>query len=142
MFYTANEIARYVITYCNQQDIPISNLKLQKVLYYLWIEYFNQQGRPLFQDDICAWQLGPVIPNVYFEYCAFGGLPIHREYPNEVLPEDSKLLDKILAEYCNISASRLVDMSHEPGGAWDYIYNRVGNKAVIPYDLIKLRECN
>ena len=33
--YTALDVSRYVITQCSQAEKPISNLKLQKVLYFL-----------------------------------------------------------------------------------------------------------
>lgn len=141
MYYTAPDIAQYIITYCNQHNIAISNLKLQKVLYFLWIEYFKKTSQPLFEDNFCAWQLGPVIPNVYFEYCAFGGLPIHRVYPIKLPPEHSRIIDGILEKYCNISPSQLVDMSHRPGRAWEYIFSNYGNKAVMPYEIIKSKEC-
>lgn len=33
--YTAKEIAQYVIWLCNKKKYSISNLKLQKILYFL-----------------------------------------------------------------------------------------------------------
>ena len=56
--------------------MPISNLQLQKILYYLQVYFIQHEGIPLFEDEIEAWQFGPVIPEVYYEYCGFGGFEI------------------------------------------------------------------
>ena len=60
MSYTALEIAKYIISTCSKKNRPISNLKLQKLLYFAWIYYYTKTGNGLFHDDICAWQFGPV----------------------------------------------------------------------------------
>lgn len=139
--YSAIELAKYIITLGITHKKPVTNLKLQKLLYYAWIEYYKQTGKELFCEDICAWQLGPVIPEVYFEYCAYGGKPIDKKYDVTLSPNDVSVLENIVNIYNNFSASKLVDKSHHKDGAWDLIYNEgLGNKAVIPFNLIKLRE--
>lgn len=57
MLYSALEIARYIITECTHRQKPLSNLKLQKILYFIWVDFFRISGRFIFYDDICAWQL-------------------------------------------------------------------------------------
>lgn len=101
-------IAKYIINYCCDENISVSNLKLQKLLYFAWIRYYKETQKELFDNDICAWQLGPVVPDVYSEYCAFGGKPIRRKYEDVDLPDEIKhILDKFLEEKAPISASRL-----------------------------------
>lgn len=56
----ASELAKYIVTESTLLDKAVSNLKLQKLLYFLWVDYYNQKGKYLYQDDICAWQFGPV----------------------------------------------------------------------------------
>lgn len=73
---TALEIADYIIKYSVDSDNPINNLKLQQLLYFLWIDYYNNTSIELFQDEFCAWQIGAVIPKVYYAYCQYAGLPI------------------------------------------------------------------
>ena len=142
MAYQANTIAKYIINYCNEKGIPISNLKLQKLLYFAWVEYYKKTRQELFHDDICAWQLGPVIPDVYFEYCAFGGKTINRMYGVDLEKPDKSTIDSFLNNYTQLSASALVDKSHAKGSAWDVVYKQgVGNKDLIPHDLIILTEC-
>ena len=76
--YDAVSVAKYVINYCMKKAAPVTNLKLQKILYYLWIEFYKATGKPLFNNTIRAWPLGPVVPDVYDRFCAYGGLPIRQ----------------------------------------------------------------
>ena len=55
MSYSAVDVAKYIVTYSNRQNKPVSNLKLQKILYFTWIDYFKQTKSHLFEDHICAW---------------------------------------------------------------------------------------
>ena len=142
MTYLAFEIAKYIITYCSKQNKPISNLKLQKILYYLWIDYYKEKKIQLFDDEICAWQFGPVVPNVYYEFCSFAGSAIVRQYDVEIDPKDQTLINRILDEYIDITASELVSKTHKKDGPWDRIYrDGVGFRDVIPFDLIMNLEC-
>ncbi|WP_442598624.1 Panacea domain-containing protein [Neobacillus sp. D3-1R] len=47
----------------------ITPLKLQKLLYYCqgWYMAFSK-GEPLFNEDLEAWEHGPVVPDIYFKY--------------------------------------------------------------------------
>lgn len=141
MWYDAMEIARYIITQCFNLGKPVSNLKLQKMLYFLWVDFYKRTGRMLFCDGICAWQLGPVVPEVYYEYCSYAGKPICGVYATGLEPEDAKVLDTIISEYIDIPANVLVGRTHAPGTAWDIIYqNGAGNRNIIPFDLIIKKE--
>lgn len=143
MTYSATDLAKYIVTYCYCKQKPVSNLKLQKMLYYAWIEYYKETGRAVFLDDICAWQLGPVVPEVYYTFCAYAGLPITKNFMVKVDEEDEPIINKIIDRYLPISASTLVQKSHTPGNPWFQIYQGgVGNRRVIPFSLIKDLECN
>lgn len=139
--YTALDVSRYVITQCSQAEKPISNLKLQKVLYFLWADFYRETKKYLFFDDICAWQLGPVVPDVYYQYCSYGGRPIYSFYSSALEPQDTLLLNSLISNYMDIPASALVNRTHAIGSAWDLTYqNGVGNRKVIPFPLIISKE--
>ena len=143
MAYKATEIAKYIVSYCSEKHQPVSNLKLQKMLYYAWIEYYKKTGKSLFYDEICAWQLGPVVPEVYYEFCPYAGMPISRTYGITLSSGDYPVVDETINTYLPIPASTLVSNSHRPGGPWDTIYrNGAGNRNVIPFSLIKDMECS
>ena len=76
----ALEIAKYIIDRCYRIGKPVTNLKLQKLLYFIQIESYRMDNEPLFFNDIVAWQFGPVVTDVYYEYNMFGGSPILLTY--------------------------------------------------------------
>ena len=63
--YRALDVAKYVIERCNKMGYPISNLKLQKILYFIQAEFLVAFDEQCFQEDIEAWNFGPVVPEVY-----------------------------------------------------------------------------
>lgn len=142
MMYPALSVAKHIVTYCYQIGRPVSNLKLQKLLYYVWIGYFNCTKDKLFFEEMCAWQLGPVVPTVYYEFCPYAGMPIRQSYAEECCSDDISIIDEIVDDYIDHSAGELVSMTHEHGGPWDLIYkDGEGAKRPIPFDLIKQLEC-
>lgn len=62
----------WLLAWADQNDASVSNLKLQKLLYYAQGHYLGRYGRPLFDDAIEAWAHGPVVPSVYHELKIFG----------------------------------------------------------------------
>ncbi|MCI7126190.1 MAG: DUF4065 domain-containing protein [Agathobaculum sp.] len=143
--YTAKQVARYIINKCSVEENPVSNLKLQKLLYFVWVEYRKSAHARLFNDKIFAWQFGPVVPEVYYDYCAYGGMDIDVRYNGDeigIAEEDAAVLDASLAKYRNYSVSRLVDMTHAKGKPWYQVYvEQRGVKKEIPFSLIEQMEC-
>ena len=39
--YKAQEVAKYVVGECTRNGKPVDNMKLQKMLYFLWIDYYK-----------------------------------------------------------------------------------------------------
>lgn len=138
--YNAIDIAKYTISKCTIDGNPISNLPLQKILYFLQADYLRN-NEILFNDDIEAWQFGPVVPDVYYEFCGYGASDIVDEYYINLDPEDKMRIDPIIKSLSVLSPWDLVSKSHVANGAWDTIYkNGRGNKNVIPKALIKNKE--
>ena len=51
--YSALELSKYIVTKCINDGKPISNLQLQKILYYIQRD-FLKQGEPAFSATIEA----------------------------------------------------------------------------------------
>lgn len=142
MSYPALDIAKYIVTYSIRQNNPVSNLKLQKMLYFAWIEYYKKVGKELFSENICAWQFGPVVPEVYYEFCVYGSQPITQEYVEHLAPEDQCLVDATLDKYLCKSVSELVNRTHQSGKPWALTYrDGAGLRMPIPYSRIIDLEC-
>ena len=120
--YSAIDIAKYAITYCMTMGTPISNLQLQKILYYLQV-YYLKKGYSLFREEIYAWQHGPVVPEVYYMFCGYGASKIQNVYSVDVMAGDTAYIDPIIERLRMIDPWKLVDMTHRPGQPWDMVYN-------------------
>lgn len=71
--YNVLDVCRYVINYSNDKDYIISNLKLQKILYFIQAYFLINKNNACFKEIIEAWDFGPVIPKAYSEYKQYGG---------------------------------------------------------------------
>ncbi|MFZ4703068.1 MAG: Panacea domain-containing protein [Candidatus Methylumidiphilus sp.] len=113
---TAKDVAQFFIMKgLDDEESGISNLKLQKLLYYA--KGFHQAifDEPLFPEKLWAWTYGPVVPDVYHEYKKYGRGPITElEYdPTPKLDEDqTELLNEVWSVLGQFSAWKLRDMSH------------------------------
>ena len=117
MSYPVIDIANKVIanTDINQGE-TISNLKLQKMLYYLQGFFIAIFDKKLFEEPIEAWQYGPVVKDVYFHFKAFGPSSISLngdEKIIELLPNEEELFRDVMEEYGQFSAIKLMNMTHE-----------------------------
>ena len=136
--YDALELSKYIIAKCVIDEQPISNLQLQKILYYIQ-KHFVQADGIAFGDDIEAWRFGPVVPNAYYYFCGSGALPIILPYKGK-RPEayDKAAIDAIVEEKRALNPWEMVQDTHKKGGAWDRIYNGgLGAGRIIPIQLIK-----
>lgn len=137
--YKAVELSKYIVSKCVLDGCPISNLQLQKILYYIQKEYVNNNTLA-FSDEIEAWQFGPVVPNVYYHFCGFGAMPITITYnqAETIMSCDKEIIDPIIESKRMLNPWDMVEETHKPGGAWDKIYKGgLGNRQVIPTELIK-----
>ena len=92
----------------------ITNLKLQKPLYYAQGVSLALNDAPLFSEPIEAWIHGPVVPKVYHTYKQHGGERIPVEQVNlEAYPTDIReLLDEVNDVFGQFSAAKLRAMTH------------------------------
>ncbi|MBP9773104.1 MAG: SocA family protein [Candidatus Peribacteraceae bacterium] len=119
--YKAEDIAVYFINLANQQVIDesgategITNLKLQKILYFAQAAHLAVHEKPLFKEEIEAWKFGPVVPSIYKKY---------KQYTNKVIPNSKVVLefDEQLINFLNsiweiygkYSAAELVEITHQ-----------------------------
>ena len=137
MDYAAEDIAMYILQYYNCKNISITNLKLQKVLYYIQGEFYRRFGYPAFIDNIEAWKFGPVIPQVYKKYSKFASDPIFE--PASVSytlfsKEEINAIEEVCDSLENVDAWTLVQMTHNEL-PWAKYYEE-GFNHIIPKDQI------
>lgn len=73
----AYDVAKYILYIAYRNGDVITNLKMQKLLYYAQAWYMvNNKSELLFEDEIQAWRFGPVVPAVYEKMKRFKFNPI------------------------------------------------------------------
>lgn len=116
--YKASDIAKWFVAWAENIDAEVSNLKVQKLLYYAQGHRLAEAGAPLFDDRIQAWAHGPVVPTVYHDLKRYGSNPID---PDETLTEEfswddfhdvEPFLLKIWDRYGSLAAWALRERTH------------------------------
>ena len=94
----------------------ITNMKLQKLLYYAQGCYLALKDEALFDEDLVAWQHGPVVREVYETYKSSGSCPIEGAVDGDADVFDEYTED-VLCQVWNAfgcyTASKLRNMTHE-----------------------------
>lgn len=132
MSYNVLDVCRHVINYSNKQDSGISNLKLQKVLYFIQAYFLVQKKdhSPCFNEKIIAWDFGPIVLEAYNEYKQYGNgdIPTIKSFimfdeddiwklkrveflDTSISDEDKFLIDKVVDKIADYSATDLVSLT-------------------------------
>lgn len=61
-----------------KENVDITPMKLQKLIYCLYKEYYKSTGRALFDERFEAWKYGPVLRSVYDAFKQYGSNAIKR----------------------------------------------------------------
>ncbi len=135
--YDAVDIARRMVQISIDEKIPLTNLKLQKLLYYAWIDYYKENGTYLYENEIQAWAFGPVVPDAYYEFWTNVSNIIRytRAPSREIDPITDVFLEHVLDKYRGVSTSSLVEMTHGKDTPWSICY-QTGKKVAIPFQTI------
>lgn len=137
--YTAMDVVNYFLTRGIDENYRLSNLQVQKILYYIQRDFLKNDNRALFSDDFEAWQFGPVIRKVYNNFCGFGAMPIYYLPQNlkTINPQDAQRIGKIVDEKRCCSPWELVNDTHTKNKAWDLVYrDGLGYENIIPKEMI------
>lgn len=129
--YDVLDIAKYVILYCMEQGYSVTNLKLQKLLYFIQADFLVDTGSPCFNEEIEAWDFGPVVPEVYHEYKYFGNsnIVLSDRVPPFINERDENRIREMVDEGTRYSASDLVRITHNQA-PWRNAYRRYYNNII------------
>ena len=127
MPYSVLDVAKWILAEAKRQGLTLTNMKLQKLLYYAQAYSLGMTGQPLFAEDIQAWRHGPVAPVAYLAYNMYGGSVIPAPDVGEVAApdDDAPLIALLVRDKGQFSASALRNMTHEESpwkeawAAWD-----------------------
>ena len=136
MTLSVSQAAKALGTYSNWS---ISNLKMQKMLYFAHMFFLGRTTKYLIDEEFEAWDYGPVLPSLYKQVKFFGADNIIDIFQDDdsfpLTPEELALKPEyqILKEVADLLAHRpagqLVSITHRQEGAWAKHY-RSGAKGV------------
>lgn len=151
--YKAFASSNYILDKLEKYKIrDVTNLKLQKLLYFAYGINLLLYDIKLFDAPIQAWKLGPVVPDVYREFKDSGDNTIKtrayilkEDFSGEVniakyddfTENEKKSLNIACAAYGHKKAWTLVDITHKENSAWFKVYKENTKDILIPDDLIK-----
>lgn len=132
-------IANEILDYADRVGISVSNMALNKIIYFVHCDYLVETGDPLVRAKIEAWQHGPVFREVYHEFKQWHDAPI-RSRANKVDPHSGEVclaratfgyterihLEQLIDRYVRFTAAHLRALSHVEGGPWDLVWRHDG----------------
>ncbi|MBB6003994.1 Panacea domain-containing protein [Arcicella rosea] len=131
--FNATDIANYFINLGIVNDIPLTNMKLQKVLYIANGIHLAVKGEQLLKDVPEAWKYGPVFPSVYDRFKSWGNQPINRPQPsgNIVLESGTQEILSIVWEITKeLDGIKLANWTHKPESPWDVSIKKGNNTPI------------
>lgn len=152
---TALDIAKYLLSVQ-----PMSNLKLQKMIYLTYADYLTKTGKRLFKDQIISMQYGPVIPTVYDNYKSNGREEITDETRDSLITlegittrmtlarmlkadDDQAILSSLkdtLDQFGGKKPSQLVDITHRDGSPWSQVslHESISDQIILDHHKVEL----
>ena len=136
---TADNVAKWFLVNNKARGLGtnveyITNLKLQKLLYYAQGCHLAIYGKPLFNEPIVAWTYGPVVESVYRTYKRFGdfGISEFDTCTDSFSDDEKKILIGTDETFGQFSAWKLVEMTHNEAP-----WKETPRNEIIPVDKIK-----
>lgn len=148
-------VANFVIDVCAQNGVSLTNLSLQKIVYFAHVWSLVLLGKPLVKHQFEAWKHGPVLQYLYQHFKSFDRQPIDRaatrldpysgkevKVEQDFDADTETLLHKVVEHYSRFTAGYLVEISHERGGPWETVWNhkhivnpgmKISNKDIVEF---------
>jgi uncharacterized phage-associated protein len=136
--YDARDVANFILDSADRRDLPVTNLALQKLLYFAHGWFFAMFEEPLIRNKFEAWQFGPVQRMLYDQFKSFKDGPITGTRATYIDPETgdqvyrvpdidpnhAAIIEQVLDQYSGYSAGQLVEESHAEDGPWEYVWQQ------------------
>jgi uncharacterized phage-associated protein len=144
MTFDPRSLANYILDATDQMAIGVTNMALNKILYFSHGWYLALESCPLTSGAFEAWEHGPVLPVICHQFKNYKDQPIRSratqidldtgadvailyEFPEAVLNH----LDRMINFYAPKSGPLLSFMSHEQGAPWDTVRSRPNQSEMV-----------
>lgn len=134
---TSLDIANYFLSLKDYNDL--TNLKIQKMIYYAYGLHLALYGDRLFGENIEAWDYGPVVPELYQALKQYKDqpIPLPQDFDLNIIGTKTAFLDEIYINYGTYSASDLCNLTHVVATPWHVVYNDHSTNCIINDYLLK-----
>lgn len=138
MSMSATVVCNNVLRRAFDENIPVSPMKLQKLLYFISCEYAKNTGIDLLSEDFGVWQYGPVLPTVYDEFKSFRSEPITK-YATDAngtayaidensAPNLKVAINRIWQAFKCYDGITLSRITHKDGSGWSVAFSQDRSK--------------
>lgn len=138
--YKAIDVANYMIYLTSSCFDDVSNMKLNKLLYFAQGHYLQKNDTVLFEEPLEAWKRGPIVNTVYQMYKKYedSSIKVYDADKLKIISEcDRDFLLEIARVYGRYNAVELSNMTHISKGPWHNSYKKDKLHVIIPNELIK-----
>lgn len=127
-------VARELLNLANSEGLPLDPLKMMKLVYLCHGWSLAHRNDPLIEEEVEAWQYGPVIPELYHEIKQFRSSPVDTVSAPvvELQLEQKGLIKSVFDAYKRFSGIQLSDLTHQPGTPWSQVWQRGRRNVTIP----------
>lgn len=143
--YDVRDVANFTLDYADERSLAISNLALQKLLYFAHGWFFSIYDEPLIKNKFEAWQFGPVQRVLYDQFKSFKDRPIRGVRATYINPQTGEphfkvpaikqdhavVIRAVLQKYERFSAGQLVKESHAEDSPWEFVWQQAED-AIYP----------
>jgi uncharacterized phage-associated protein len=132
-------VANLVLERADALRIDVSNMALNKIVYFVHCDHLVERDAPLVSAKIEAWKHGPVFREVYHEFKTWDDYPIKgratkvdpdtgevTQAEAELSSEDRSYLNSLIDRYIRFTAAQLRAISHVEGGPWQVVWGHDG----------------
>lgn len=143
--YQLAHVANTILFRAKNEDMAVSPMKLQKLIYFLYAEYLYNEDDHLFAERFEAWKYGPVLDDIYQAFKEYGANRIKKYMPDanglyQIIDTDSDrqfkiCFDKVWYTYAAKTGIELSKITHQPISAW-YAAVRAGKTFLRDQDIL------
>jgi uncharacterized phage-associated protein len=138
MPFPATAIANELLDRAEESRAGLTQINIQKLVYFAHGWHLAWRGEPLILDSIEAWQYGPVVRNLYNQFKRFGSDKITDKAVEFLFDASGRavmapscldetpsgkyarnVVGAIWNQYGQLKPFQLVELTHVPGSPWE-----------------------
>lgn len=152
MAYSSLQVANFIIAQADKSRRRLTQMQLQKLVYFCHGFFLAVSGQPLVEDPVEAWEYGTVFPKLREATKRYGRAPINQliawedvgpltakeRHPAlaDFSDDDISVMKSVWKAFGHFEAFKLSAISHDPSGPWAEVYRDRENR-VIPNESIR-----